>query len=77
MRVRLLFLGTLCNIQGVSSRSGPFDEYYICFRLHHVRGTLPVTIANLRRLDGRTRREFEPYLKEYAAGQAYSRLGFT
>ena len=35
--------------------------------------TLPVTIANLRRLDGRTRREFELYLKEYGAGQAHNR----
>ena len=35
--------------------------------------TLPVTISNLRRLDGRTQREYELYLKEYAAGQAHNR----
>ena len=42
-------------------------------RPRHDPQTLPVTIANLQRLDGRTRREFEIYLKEYAAGQAHNR----
>ena len=42
-------------------------------RPRHDSQPLPVTIANLQRLEGRTRCEFERYMREYAAGQAYNR----